>query len=154
MSSITRFAAIGIAGLGIATGAAAATAATLPAFPTFSGPPSKHNPEVKPGEIIYSGDGSQFFASRGKRPGNLHWTVWNATEGRGTGAQWIDNCDPSCANGKFTLYPITLKVSAPKQESKYFIFTRLTVTYTGKKPGHKKSFTWPVSYSHGFFEIG
>lgn len=61
---------------------------------------------------------------------------------------------PSCANGKFTLYPVTLKATAPKKEGKYFIFTRLKVTYTHKKFGPKQSFTWPISYSHRYFNIG
>jgi hypothetical protein len=154
-TAIAATAMLAIAGSAIAGGASAAMAAT-PKFPAFSGPPSKTNPVVKPTEIVYSGDGSQFFAGNkegSKKIGKLHWTTWNGTEALGTGYQWIDNCNPSCANGKFSRYPVTLKASAPKQESKYYIFTRLKVTYTGKKYGHHKSFTWTVSYSHGFFDI-
>jgi hypothetical protein len=145
----------GIAALAIAAGASAASAAT-PKLPAFSGPPSKTNPVVKPSEIVYSGDGSQFFAGpKGhKRAGKLHWTTWNGTEALGTGYQWIDNCSPSCANGKFSLYPVSLKATAPKQEKKYYIFTKLKVTYTtSKKFGKKNSFTWPVAFTRGFFEI-
>jgi hypothetical protein len=153
MNTLKRSTAAAIVGLAIA--ASAALAAT-PTFPAFSGPPSKNNPVAKPTEIVYSGDGSQFFAGakRSNRAGKLHWTLWSSTEGLGTGYQWIDNCSPSCANGKFTLYPVTLAVSQPKKESKYLIFTRLKVTYTGKKPRNQKSFTWKISYSRGFFEIG
>jgi len=154
MNAIKRTAVAGIAGLGIAAAASAALAAT-PTFPTFSGPPSKGNPVVKPSEIVYSGDGSHLFAgSSGKKVGKIHWTVWNGTEGLGTGYNWINNCEPSCANGKYSKYPITLKAYQPKKQSKFFIFTRLKVTYTGKKPGGKQSFTWKVSYSDGIFEIG
>ncbi|HEY1775021.1 MAG TPA: hypothetical protein VGG41_02575, partial [Solirubrobacteraceae bacterium] len=125
MNAIKRSAVAGIAGLATAVTASAALAAT-PTFPAFSGPPSKGNPAVKPAQIIYSGDGSQFFAGpKGpKKAGNLHWSTWNGTEGLGTGYQLIDNCNPSCANGKFSLYPVKLKASRPKQESKYYIFTR------------------------------
>jgi hypothetical protein len=153
MNTLKRSSVAAVVGLAIA--ASAALAAT-PTFPAFSGPPSKNNPVAKPNEIVYSGDGSEFFAGA-KRPHkalNLHWTVWSSSKGLGTGYQWINNCSPSCANGKFTLYPVTLAVSQPKKESKYFIFTRLKVTYTGKKPRNQKSFTWKISYSHGFFEIG
>ncbi len=154
MKAIKTLTVGGIAALAISAGAAAATAAT-PQFPAFAGPPSKGNPAVKPTEIIYSGDGSEFFAgNRGARKaGQLHWTTWNGTDGLGTGYQWINNCSPSCANGKFSLYPVTLKAYRPQKESKYYIFTRLKVTYTGKQFGPKKSFTWTVSYLHGFFEI-
>jgi hypothetical protein len=154
MNAINRTAVAGIATLAIAAGASAALAAT-PTFPAFSGPPSKNNPVVKPSEIVYSGDGSHLFAGgAGNKVGKLHWTVWNSTEGLGTGYNWINNCNPSCANGKYAKYPVTLKVYQPKKQSKFFIFTRLKVTYMGKKPGGKQSFTWKVSYSHGFFEIG
>jgi hypothetical protein len=154
MKAITRSTLAGVACFVIAAGASAALAAT-PTFPTFSGPPSKTNPVVKPSEILYTGDGSEFFAGEGsKKAGKLHWTVWNSTEGLGTGDQWIDNCTPNCASGKFSKFPVTLKTYQPKKASKYFIFTRLKVTYTGKKPGHQKTFTWKVSYNHGIFLIG
>jgi hypothetical protein len=152
MNVTKRSAAAGATGLALAISASAAMAAT-PKFPAFGGPPSKDNPVVKPTEIVYSGDGSQFFAGKkeSKRAGKLHWTVWNGTEGLGTGYQWIDNCNPSCANGKFSLAPVSLKVYRPRHESKYYIFTRLKVTYTGTR--HRKGFTWTVSYSDGFFQI-
>lgn len=155
MNAIQRTALAAILGLGLA-GAATAATAPIPAFPTSSSPPSRTNPAVKPAEIYYSGDGSEFFAGKksAARAGKLRWTVWNGTEGLGTGYDWINNCSPDCASGKFTLFPVTLKVYRPKKESKYFIFTRLKVTYTHKKFGPKKSFTWNVSYGHKFFQIG
>jgi hypothetical protein len=155
MNVVKRSALAGTAVLAIAAGASAAVAAT-PKLPAFSGPPSKTNPTVKPGEIVYSGDGSQFFAGKRTGPrkiGKLHWTVWKGTEALGTGYQWINDCNPSCANGTFSSYPVTLKATKPKQESKYYIFTRLKVTYTGKKFGHRKTFTWTLSYTNGFFDI-
>jgi hypothetical protein len=153
MNTLKRSALAAIAGLLVTVGASAALAAT-PTLPAFTGPPSNHNPVVKPSQMIYTGDGSRFFAGAGKRPAKLHWTAWNSTTGLGTGDQWINNCIPSCAAGKFSKYPVRLKAYRPKKESKYFIFTRLKVTYTGKKPPGENSFTWNVSYSHGFFAIG
>jgi hypothetical protein len=155
MNAIKSFVMIAIASLAIAGGASAALAAT-PTFPAFAGPPSKDNPVVRPAAIIYSGDSSQFFAGAGAhRPGKLHWTVWNSTEGLGSGENWINNCTPSCANGTFSQYPVTLKVYRVKRESKFRIFTRLTVTFTGTRPvDSRRTFTWKVSYGDGFFEIG
>jgi hypothetical protein len=154
MHVVKRSALAGVTGLLLAAGASAALAAT-PTFPAFTGPPSKDNPVVKPSSIVYTGDSSEFFAGAGKTTaGKLNWTVWNSTEGLGTGYQWTDNCKPNCAEGKFSKVPIALKAYRPKKESKYFFFTRLKVTYTGKKPGHQKSFTWKVSYSRGNFLIG
>ena len=156
MSFRNRSVFVAIAGLASATAASAALAAT-PTMPAYFGPPSKHNPVAKPGSIVYSGDGSQFFAGPkgSKFAGNLKWTTWNGTEGLSSGFQWIDDCNPSCANGKFTLYPVNLKVYRPRHVSKYFIFTRLKVTYTtSKRFGHKSTFTWNLSLSRGFFQIG
>lgn len=155
MNFRNRTALVAIAGLASSVAASAALAAT-PTMPAFYGPASKNNPVAKPPAIVYSGDGSQFFAGprRAKKPGHLHWTTWNSGEGLGSGYQWIDNCNPSCANGKFALYPVSLKVYRPRKESKYYIFTRLKVTYTGKKPDHQSSFTWKLSYTDKFFEIG
>jgi hypothetical protein len=156
MSVIKKSALAAIVVLGLAAAAATAAASATPAFPAFSGPPSKTNPVVKPGEIIYSGDGSQFFAGKksSTKTAKLHWSVWNGTEGLGTGYNWINNCSPVCAQGKYSQFPITLKVFRPAKQGKYFIFTRIKVTYTGKKFGPKKTFTWTVSYKHGFFDIG
>lgn len=155
MRALKRVAITAVAGIAIAAIAAAALAAT-PTFPAFYGSPSKDNPVSKPTEIVYTGDSSEFFAGNkgAKKIGKLHWKKWDSTEGVATGYQYIDNCKPSCAGGKFATYPVTLKAFRPKKESKYFFFTRLKVTYTGKKPIQKKSFTWKVSYSRGFFQIG
>lgn len=154
MHALKRTALAGIAAVGLAAGASAALAAT-PTLPAFVGPPSKDNPVVKPHEIVYTGDSGEFFAGTGKkRPGNIHWTVWNGTEGVGTGANWIDNCTPNCASGKFSSYPVTFKAYRPRKVSKYHIFTRLKVTYTGKKFGSKQSFTWKIGFSRGIFQIG
>jgi hypothetical protein len=155
MSAIKKSALGVIVGLGLAA-SATAVASTTPAFPAFSGPPSKTNPVVKPSEILYTGDGSEFFAGK-KSPtktAKLHWSTWNGTEGLGTGYNWINHCSPDCAQGKFSQYPVTLKVSRPAKEGKYLVFTRLKVTYTGKKFGPKQSFTWKVTFKHGYFVIG
>jgi hypothetical protein len=154
MNAVKRMALAGVAALGVAAGASAALAAT-PTFPAFTGPPSKNNPVVKPHEIVYTGDSGEFFAGTGtRRPGKIHWSVWNRTEGVGSGANWVNNCTPNCASGKFSSYPVTLKAYRPEKVSKYFIFTRLKVTYTGKKFGNKQSFTWKISYKRGVFLIG
>jgi hypothetical protein len=147
MRTITKSALATLALLCIAATGASAAAAALPSIPAFNGPAGKHNPVVKPSEIVYSGDGSQLFGGPSRKSNKIHWTTWNSTEGVGTGAQWIDNCNPNCAAGTFTRYPISLKATQPKKEGKYLIFTRLKVTYTTSKHfANKKSFTWKVSY--------
>jgi hypothetical protein len=135
-------------------GAAALAKVQVPAYdgPALAG----KNPQVRPAQIIYTGDGSGLLAGRGtrsRRPkfGRLHWTSWNATEGRAFGADWADNCLPDCADGTFTPYPVNIKVFRPRVLEGHRIFTRMQVTYTGKLPErvHNRVQIWKVEASHG-----
>jgi hypothetical protein len=145
--------AVAIAAAVIATGAGAAFA-SVPGMISFTGTPNKHDPEARPPEIIYTGDGSGFLAGRGhsvRHDGKIRWTSYGATSAKGSGANWLDNCDPSCAGGKFSSYPVTLSVSDPSVVHGRDIFTRMIVDYTGKLPNgvkHNKQ-TWTVKYSDG-----
>jgi hypothetical protein len=69
----------------------------------------------------------------------LKWKSWSASRANGSGFNWLDNCRPNCAHGKFTLYPVTFKLSDPRHEHHHFVFTRMIVTYTGSKPGQAAS---------------
>jgi hypothetical protein len=136
------------------TGAAAMAKVQVPAY---SGPivPGK-NPQIRPGTIIYTGDGSGLLAGRGTRSrhpkvGRLRWTSWNATEGRAFGADWVNNCMPFCAAGTVTPYPVNIKVFRPRVLEGHRIFTRMQVTYTGRLPErvHNPVQIWKVGGTHG-----
>jgi hypothetical protein len=66
----------------------------------------------------------------------LKWVSWKAAS-YGSGKFAINNCIPTCANGKFIKYPIlTVLWGAkpwPKHAGKRY-FSRLTVIFTGKPP--------------------
>lgn len=66
----------------------------------------------------------------------LHWTSWNSTAD-GTGTFKVDNCVPSCAAGKYLSYPVKTHLWRaepwPGHAGRKY-FTRLTVTFTGKRP--------------------
>jgi hypothetical protein len=136
---------------------AAATAMAKVQLPAYDGPiVAGKNPQVRPGTIIYTGDGSGALAGRGVRSrhpkfGRLHWTTWNATEGRAFGADWINNCIPFCAAGTFTPYPVNIRAFRPRVVEGHRIFTRMQVTYTGKFPGRGQSRVqiWKVEDGHG-----
>ena len=134
----------------IALAAVPALAAT-PQIVSSIGPVSRTNPEVKPGLIVYTGDGSGFLAGRGssvRHDGSINWTSYTATSATGLANNWEDNCSPNCAQGKFTGYPVTLKAYDPHVVLGHDIFTRMTVTYT---TGKKNSSTWKVStFSRNF----
>ena len=134
-----------------------ATALAKVQVPAYDGPiVAGKNPKVRPGAIIYTGDGSGVLAGRGTRSrhpkiGRLHWTTWNATEGKAFGADWVNNCVPYCAAGTFTPYPVNIRVFRPRVVAGHRIFTRMQVTYTGKRPEgvHNRVQIWKVSDGRG-----
>lgn len=136
-----------------------AAVAAAPKVPTFDGPPvTLANPQAKPFRIVYTGDGSGLLAGHGRasrRPrfGRLHWTAWNEIEGRAWGANWLDDCTPDCASGRFTPYPVNVKVFRPEVVYGYEVFTRMNVTYTRSVPSfvRKRTQTWRVKHSDGQF---
>ncbi len=125
--------------------------------PAYDGPiVAGKNPKVRPGMIIYTGDGSGLLAGRGTRSrhpdfSRLHWTTWNDTEGRAFGADWANNCVPFCAAGTFTPYPVNIRVFRPRVVEGHRIFTRMQVTYTGKRPARDQDRVqiWKVDAGHG-----
>ena len=136
--------------------AAVPALAAMPALVTAVGTPSATNPEVLPGAIFYTGDGSAFLAGRGhsaRHTGSIDWTSYGATQAAGQAAQWINNCTPNCAAGRFTSYPVTLRAFSPKVVGGRDIFTRLQVTYAGTRPSGvtTMSQTWTVQYRKGVY---
>lgn len=133
---------------------AALASGGLPKVPSFSGTVSKKDFKVRPSSIDY-GMGQAFLA--GTRTGNtnkpLSWTSWTASSGRGSGLNWLDNCKPNCAAGTYHSYPVKLKVWQPATVSGHLIFTRMTVTYTGKRPPRVAHATqvWKVKHNKNVF---
>lgn len=105
-----------------------------PRIPAYGGVPRYAGFQSKPFWIIYSGDGAALLAGRGSTSSRLHWTSWNAAEGDAWGADWHNNCVPDCARGTFFAFRATVKVYRPRRPGGYLLFTRMRVTYTGKRP--------------------
>lgn len=128
----------------------ALASAGLPKVPTFTGPNSKHDLQVRPASILYAADGSGFWAGprrSGHKYDPLSWTSWTSSSANGSGFDWVNDCRPDCASGTFHSYPIKLALSRPRTEGKHLVFTRLTLTYAGTKPSsHPRD--WKVSH-HG-----
>jgi hypothetical protein len=139
----------------IATGALAVTAAPAGAagLPKLADNVGSKQAAVRPGAILYTGDGSGFFAGNGKpgkhpKVGKVTWTSWGAKTATGTGANWLNNCMPNCAKGTFQKFPVTLKASRPRTVLGKKVFTRLQVTYAGTAPhGLGKSELWKLKPS-------
>lgn len=144
LTGLTALAALGAA---VVLGVGASSGATVtPQMPSFSGPLGHHDLQRRPYTIIISGDGSNFLAGRGQtskhpRVGRLSWSQWSATDGRATGANWIDDCEPNCAQGTLHPYPITVHVYRPRVIAGRRLFTRLSYTYARGRPSYVKSRT-------------
>ena len=58
----------------------------------------------------------------------------------GSGANWLNDCIPFCAAGKFTPFNVNLTAYRPRVLSGFKVFTRLRVVYTGSVPhGYKRT---------------
>jgi hypothetical protein len=87
------------------------------------------NGQVKPSKTDEPGcmPSQEFFTG-------LKWTSWKSV-GYGSGTLKVNNCTPTCANGKFIGYPILTVLWRPEAWSGHSgqYFTRLTFIFTGKR---------------------
>lgn len=60
--------------------------------------------EVKPGQIVTSGDGSSYVDK-------IAWSGWGSARATGTGTLKVNNCNPSCAQGRYASYPATVTLA-------------------------------------------
>ena len=70
------------------------------------------------------------FTGKGPFPrfGRLNWPSWTDTQAQGSGAVWLDDCTPNCAQGAFHPYASQVRAFAPHGGH----FTRLTLRYSYK----------------------
>jgi hypothetical protein len=62
--------------------------------------------------------------------GNISWTSWTATSAIGSATHNINNCQPDCAGGTFTTFPVEVTLSDPTIVGGVSVFTTLTMTPT------------------------
>jgi hypothetical protein len=63
------------------------------------------------------------------------------------GADWHDNCTPNCAEGTYSSYRANVHLDRPRVLGSYWLFTRMTVTYTDRRPPYpiyQKSSSWTM----------
>jgi hypothetical protein len=86
-------------------------------------------PSYKPRKVIIAcGDGA-FVVIK------LEWSKWSRKKAVGRGTGKVNTCEPSCAEGKFKSYAVKLTAGKPTQCGEGDRqFTRLTYTFTDKKP--------------------
>jgi hypothetical protein len=137
------------AGALVSVPAALGSGSTLPKLPSQIGPSSKGDLKVKPASIVYTGDGSGFLAGARQskhRDKPLKWSSWTSSAGNGSGFNWVNNCNPNCASGKFRAFAVKLHAYRPRRLGGHLIFTRMKVTYTGQGSSVQ---VWKVVHQHG-----
>lgn len=68
----------------------------------------------------------------------LLWSSRTRHQATGTGSNWIDFCNPSCDTGADHAYPVRVRLWDPRFEFGWIVFTRMTITYTGRVPKLQK----------------
>jgi len=129
-----------------ATTAVAATA--LPKVPT-SFQTAARNLVIRPRGILVSQDGNASVwgpGSRGftgednfPREPAIRWTRWAPSVALATGSLVQGNCSPSCAQGTFTAYPVSLRMWRSAVVHGELIFTRFSYTFVASRPSNLPS---------------
>jgi hypothetical protein len=99
---------------------------------------------VRPASYLLAcGDGTAYLT-------RMRWASWTSGLASGTAIMTVNNCDPSCAQGKYLSDPAIVvlwrKTLQPRHTGQWQ-FSRMTVIYTGKRPAHTaQSFTEDLWY--------
>ncbi len=127
---ITGIVAAGSAlGAGLSTAAGAAT--THAAAARYVVLDCAFKTEVKPGTYVLT------CADAGMGLEHTHWTSWTPELASGYGSEWVNDCEPNCAEGHFHHYRVLAvlwgsgNVKGHPAERRY---THLTLIYTGARP--------------------
>jgi hypothetical protein len=124
---------LAVAGGSLGAGTATSAAKARPTLLTGDG---SNDFQIKPRLIVYTGDGSGYLAGRhssqnNRDKGQLHWKSWGRHRAHATGWAWLDDCDPSCAEGTFHRHHATVKVDRVRHGH----FKRMTIHF--RYQGHK-----------------
>ena len=64
----------------------------------------------------------------------ISWTTYGSSSARGTGTARVNDCQPTCAGGRFRNYPARVVLSRVTQCGDVPQFRRLAVTFTRTRP--------------------
>jgi hypothetical protein len=89
------------------------------------------NPETRPSDFLLAcGDGNSRLAS-------LRWSRWDADTARAEGVNWVNDCEPYCAAGRFHGYPVTVRLDRPEpweKRPRLSHYARITLVYPDSRP--------------------
>ncbi len=147
----TLLAATLLAVLTVAGAARAASSPPLPLSPAYLNATGAYL-QVEPARITYTGDGTGVLGGASARTGSsaIHWTSWTAARAKGTGYNQLNDCRPDCAGGTFHLFRVRIELWRPRRIAGRLVFTRLTIVYTGRRPGGEpRHYTFTDVYRRG-----
>jgi hypothetical protein len=109
----------------IAGGAASSGAATQTVVPRDC-----VHEAVKPRSIIITCADANFVLT------GLKWSYWRRSSAAGAGSAKINDCKPSCAEGHFHKYPVSVRLSSAHfcRNAGQTQFRRMRLTFTRKVP--------------------
>ncbi|MFJ4466717.1 hypothetical protein ACIP2X_04265 [Streptomyces sp. NPDC089424] len=134
------------------------TAALAATLTTASGAPSSASTErqvtepvlvdcfwrttVRPDDFLLAcGDGNSRLES-------LKWVRWDGEAATARGVNWVNDCKPYCAAGRFRAYPVTVRLEDPKPWKKnpdLQQYGKISLTYQeGRPEGFTKVVTYPL----------
>ncbi|HEY3607225.1 MAG TPA: hypothetical protein VGL06_06975 [Pseudonocardiaceae bacterium] len=67
------------------------------------------------------------------------WSTWNNEHADGRGDLALNNCEPDCALGKYTLYPVSIHFDTPGQSKCGTIWEHVVFTFLGTPPNGAKA---------------
>lgn len=77
--------------------------------------------------------------------GNISWTSWSATNATGIATHNVNNCQPDCAGGTFSGFPVEVTLSAPADLDGVYAFTTITITPTTSSGSQETATNAPCS---------
>jgi hypothetical protein len=72
-------------------------------------------------------------ADAGMYVDGIKWSTWGGTSADGQGIFHMNQCEPSCVDGKFIDVPVTLSVSAPINVKKKIMYSQIALQSTNGK---------------------
>jgi hypothetical protein len=95
---------------------------------------------VKPRSIIITCADANFVLT------GLKWSHWRRRSAAGAGSAKINDCKPSCANGHFHKYPVSVSLSSAHfcRKAGKTQFRRMRLTFTGTVPAGIKRTNSPA----------
>jgi len=100
------------------------TTTELPLFVPLTG----QTPLYEPTEFTYTQDGTGSVQS-------ISWSSWGASGAMGEGTEFINDCNPDCAQGTSTPYFAFVTLSDPMQTADGYIFTQMNINAPASPTG-------------------